>query len=349
MSKEETKTTRPATKGTKRNATIAALGPAADSDASKKPRARRPAARSEEDIKLESEFLDLLNKHTDGILESDMSALLPHSTMEQRAILINSLATRGRMTLHKVKDQLLYKKADIDVSKLGKLDPSEMLIYQLIEKEQNNGLWIRHMKERSGLQPNQLTKILKTLVSRKLVKCVKSAVGNKKVYMLIDLEPSREVTGMPWDVDPDFIVAAYTLCLQCVTKSTRHRDEGVSVQQVMEHVRKSGVFTVPMREDQVQAVLMTLVYDGVVEIVPGSGPDPTTTLPASMMADVVTNSKKAKQMTAKIEDTRYRPKQPLKSPFGGVPCAVCPVSDQCRPGGPVSPESCEYYRAFMDF
>jgi DNA-directed RNA polymerase III subunit RPC6 len=44
---------------------------------------------------------------------------------------------------------------------------------------------------------------LKALEQRKLVKAVKSvANGNRKVYMLFELEPSREITGGAWHV-PD--------------------------------------------------------------------------------------------------------------------------------------------------
>ena len=47
----------------------------------------------------------------------------------------------------------------------------------------------------------QINKCLKALEHRKLVKAVKSvANGNRKVYMLFELEPSREITGGAWCV-----------------------------------------------------------------------------------------------------------------------------------------------------
>ena len=61
------------------------------------------------------------------------------------------------------------------------------------------GMWTKDMKFHSNLQQPQITKILKTLESRKLVKSVKSVTGgNRKVYMLYELEPSRELTGGAW-------------------------------------------------------------------------------------------------------------------------------------------------------
>lgn len=63
------------------------------------------------------------------------------------------------------------------------------------------GIWTKDLKHKSNLQQPQVAKILKTLESRKLVKSVKSVTsGNKKLYMLFELEPSREVTGGAWCV-----------------------------------------------------------------------------------------------------------------------------------------------------
>ena len=45
----------------------------------------------------------------------------------------------------------------------------------------------------------QVTRILKTLEGRGLVKNVKSVQhANRKVYMLAELEPAREITGGAW-------------------------------------------------------------------------------------------------------------------------------------------------------
>ena len=50
-------------------------------------------------------------------------------------------------------------------------------------------------------RPLQINKCLKSLEQRKLIKAVKSvASSNRKVYMLFELEPSREITGGAWYV-----------------------------------------------------------------------------------------------------------------------------------------------------
>lgn len=55
------------------------------------------------------------------------------------------------------------------------------------------------MKIRTNLAQPIITKILKTLEGRKLVKSVKNVNNpSRKVYMLYELEPSRELTGGAW-------------------------------------------------------------------------------------------------------------------------------------------------------
>lgn len=61
------------------------------------------------------------------------------------------------------------------------------------------GLWTKDMKMRTNLPQPHITKILKTLENRKLVKSVKSVSNpGRKVFMLFELEPSRELTGGAW-------------------------------------------------------------------------------------------------------------------------------------------------------
>lgn len=55
------------------------------------------------------------------------------------------------------------------------------------------------MKFKTNLQQPQITKILKVLEGRSLVKAIKPvSQPSKKFYMLFDLEPAREITGGAW-------------------------------------------------------------------------------------------------------------------------------------------------------
>lgn len=61
------------------------------------------------------------------------------------------------------------------------------------------GVWTKDMKFKTNLQQPQITKILKELETRTLVKAIKPVnQPSKKFYMLYDLEPAREITGGAW-------------------------------------------------------------------------------------------------------------------------------------------------------
>jgi DNA-directed RNA polymerase III subunit RPC6 len=61
------------------------------------------------------------------------------------------------------------------------------------------GIWTKDLKIQTNLAQPQLTKILKTLESSRLVKSIKGvAHPSRKLYILADIEPAREITGGAW-------------------------------------------------------------------------------------------------------------------------------------------------------
>jgi len=60
------------------------------------------------------------------------------------------------------------------VFRLQGLGPEDRLVYQLIKQADNNGIWTKDLRVRSNLQPAVLTKVLKNLETKKIVKSVKS-------------------------------------------------------------------------------------------------------------------------------------------------------------------------------
>merc|ERR1712098_459655 len=61
------------------------------------------------------------------------------------------------------------------------------------------------MGAKSNLGQTWVTKVLKSLEAKRLIKAVKSVnATKKKVYMLFNLEPDHSVTGGAWYSDQDF-------------------------------------------------------------------------------------------------------------------------------------------------
>jgi len=78
--------------------------------------------------------------------------------------------------------------------------PSPVLSWNFEQESiDNTGIWTKELKIKTNLQQPQITKILKNLDQRSLVKSVKSVLNpSRKVYMLFELDPARELTGGAW-------------------------------------------------------------------------------------------------------------------------------------------------------
>jgi len=202
----------------------------------------------------------------------------------------------------------------------------------------------------------QINKCLKALEHRKLVKAVKSvANGNRKVYMLTELEPSREITGGAWCV---FFCGActHTLCLSRCLSACRYtgqeydsefikilrqechkfirRNKRATVEELSDFVRDSRLSRVALSEEEVLQIVNTLVYDGCVSA------------HVSITAAGAVASASGAPVPYAAGMVYYTPSAlPLKrhSDLTSVPCGVCPVADQCHDGGAISPATCQYY------
>ena len=181
------------------------------------------------------------------------------------------------------------------------------------------------MKQRTNLAQGKITKITKVLEDRGLIKSVKSVQNaSRKVFMLSSLEPAKEITGGPWygvDQQPDkeFIDAIRSVAANFVEKQ-----DVVSVLEVFEKIDSSGISLERLQVEDVDNILMTLVYDAVLDQVAGHTPDGYK------------QYRKAKQIV------------PESTPFTDIPCGVCPVFNDCREGGNVSPEKCVYYTKWLE-
>lgn len=155
-------------------------------------------------------------------------------------------------------------------AKFKHLTAEDMLVYQTIQDSKNMGIWTRDIKNKTNLTQPKITKTLKVLEERKLVKSVKNVQNaSRKMYMLYSLEPAREVTGGPWysgeggSFDSTFAKILRDTAEQYVGKKGQP-----TLRSIAKHVIKSGVSQVPLSIDDVAAVVNSLVYDGRLEEVP---------------------------------------------------------------------------------
>ena len=122
------------------------------------------------------------------------------------------------------------------------------------------------MKQRTNLPQGRITKILKLLEERGLVKAIKSIQNaSRKVYMLSSLEPAKEITGGPWygsDQQPD---KEFIETIRTVVSSFVERSGPVKLESVSEFIQHSGVSSQPLQHEDVASILKTLCYDVILE------------------------------------------------------------------------------------
>jgi DNA-directed RNA polymerase III subunit RPC6 len=278
----------------------------------------------------DDEIWKYLLSNPQGSTANDVMAQFPELNRAALVSLLNKLTTEGRAEIFQQPDKtLVWRAVELErVEKFKGLTQEERLVYSLIEKEGNMGLWTRDMKFRSNLQQTTINKILKTLQNRKLIKAVKSIAGrNRKVYMLYDLEPSIKVKGNAFytpdgQFDSEFVTVLNKHCYLHI-----EQEGSVTLESMATFIRNSGMSNVELKDEDVQQIIDTLIYDGKVDKVK----DAAISIPGR-------------------PSYVYKPSRVSPPPNGltEAPCGQCPVFYMCEDEGDVTPAKCPYLTQWLD-
>lgn len=278
-------------------------------------------------------ILDLFTTFSDGLTDKIMEEKLKDVDLIVRAQALNSLLQKRQLQIFKQGDFIVYKQQTKEESVRFKgLSSEDMLIYQAIKNSGNMGIWTKDMKRETNLQQPQVNKALKNLEARGLIKGVKCVSNQaKKVYMLAELTPSKEITGGAWytgqNFDKEFTNIVKQQCLQFVLQ------QGVAtIESVADFVRKSGISKVELKVEELKQILDMLVLDGDVEEVMSTGTGDFAAIPINKLC--------YRGSQARIQES---------SAFTNIPCGVCPVLRECTDDGLISPKTCIYYKKWLTF
>jgi len=283
---------------------------------------------------LEQKFLDLSHKYPNGLSQKMIETNLG-CPMEEVAKVITTLLRQGRLrVVQNPDDTTIYKEVSAeDQMKFRGLTAEDFLIYQLIEAEANTGAWTKDLKDKTGFQQVQITKILKILENRKLIKAVKSIqAGRKKVYMLYNMEPSREVTGGSLYGSDQAYDHQYIHIMKMHIKTFVENKGAVDISDIMTYLKKlaeEGASSNLTVED-ITMLVQTIIYDGDIE----------------EMRDTRAMMGGRRSGTGVL----YKPTKtviPVNN-LCNMPCGNCPVFDLCKDDGIVSPKKCVYFTEFLN-
>lgn len=315
---------------------------------------------------IKKELMNLILAYEiEGISEAELSKTMLSVSVEARKDAINSLMNDGKIQLCRKGSELVFRAIESDHSALKSSNTSveEKAVFKVIENAGNKGIWNREIRNATKLPLNQMSKILKNLETKKLIKAVKSVTASKKkLYMLYGLEPDKSVTGGAWysgtEFESEYVQVLHEQCYQFVKRRLVSPDDGkdfpaardsslVSSVEVKDYIDNLRISTVKLTLQDIEMVLETIVFDGLIEkitvekksdvTISGQKPDKTCTSESDEESDTGNVTFYYRALTKLVDS----------SALMRVPCGQCPYIYECRPGSVISPEKCQYFERWF--
>ena len=268
-------------------------------------------------MSLRERLLALLGTAASGATDSELKQNFG-SDYEMIVPLLNELLGQNRIQLFtQSSGEMVFRLVNEDkAAKMNGLTHEQVLVYQEIEKAGATAIWSGDIRKKLNMQTQSIDKTLKILLSRGLIKLTRDVNRkNRKIYILSDLEPSKEISGGPWYTDHEFDHEFVQVLSATIVKYVKE-NHSLSASAIHDKIRRSGITNVTISSDEFQLLLQTLVFDGRLEIWPGE---------------------------------LYRVAKSISVPnyLTASPCGICPVASQCREDGIISPSTCEYMTAWL--
>ncbi|GKY91319.1 hypothetical protein MPSEU_000104100 [Mayamaea pseudoterrestris] len=229
------------------------------------------AAESAQDLR--ERFIKTLSdeRYKLGISNGELKEVFGEGLYPQLVPIINALTQENRLNMSVMPStgELSYTIiAPEQASKFEGLDRNTKMVYSVIERAGNMGLWTKDVRLQTNIQQQALNKIFKTLEQRRLIKPVKSVTAKaKKLYMLFDLVPSKELTGGVWysdlEFDHEFIDELRNFIIFCVQKM--NGGQGVTVSEIQKTMIDKKVCKIVLEVEEMEQLVQTLVYDYMIE------------------------------------------------------------------------------------
>ncbi|TYK19400.1 DNA-directed RNA polymerase III subunit rpc6-like [Cucumis melo var. makuwa] len=219
----------------------------------------------------------------------------------------------------------------------GALIGQEKVLYDLICSKQSMGICTFDMKRETKFAESVVTKSLKSLQTKGLIKIVQHYQNKgKKFYLSNDFEPAKELTGGNWyrdgELDKDYINTLKQVCARMI-----QRKKLMTIEGIVESFKQSGAFKVELSREQIEEIVNALVLDNQVMEVKSSGFGEFEFIPIGKICYKYCTQGGGLKGEPKI------------GAMASIPCGVCPRITYCTPNGIISPATCVYYTKWLDF
>ncbi|KAK0429161.1 hypothetical protein QR680_011228 [Steinernema hermaphroditum] len=298
------------------------------------PKEESSSSHSDSDQQLDREIITLIEQNESMSNEELMKLTEGYYTTDQRVAAVNRLLQTGKLEIiNGLRGNFILRLKKQQGVRFGTAE--EQAVYEAIADANSTGIWIRDIRERTGLPQAQLTRLLKSMEKQKAIKSVKTVGNTRKCYMLFDIEPDESLTGGAFfsdqQIDSQFVEMLVQVCtgmLKARRKMAEERHSGdvlvqrdvsfIRSEEIAAYIRSKGVSKVELSVTDIESVLNVAVLDGLIE---------------------------------KRPDGAYRAANVSRATtaLACSPCIHCPLTAECRPGRVVSPETCEYFQSWLDF
>ncbi|GJJ15272.1 hypothetical protein Clacol_009548 [Clathrus columnatus] len=230
------------------------------------------------------------------ITQKEIDALV--ADVNVRAGAINFLLATGMLKMMQG-DEISYRavaKKEMEIKK--EMTGDESMVLSHIQDAGNRGIWTKHLKAKTELHQTIITRCIKSLEQKGLIKAVDSVEHpTRKMYMMAHLQPAVEVSGGPWysdkELDTEFIKMLSSACLRFIQDRTfpkptlkdnssghdshmplypvSHSTTYPTARAIHTWLQKSRLSEQELNVKHVEMLLDILIYDGEIERLPGYG------------------------------------------------------------------------------
>lgn len=213
-------------------------------------------------------ILDFISSKESGVSTQDIQEEFKEMTLQEIVSEINGLHTDSLIDVFRTKGGIFYRR---NCEPQSFSTAEEKIIYLLVKEAGTEGVWIKDIRVKSGIHQNLVTKLLKTLEQRLLIKSVKSIKQNRKVYMLYDAVPSDDLGDGPWftqdaELDTGFVDAIKSVAFEWIVKTTETSilpefEDLPDLKSIHGFLLRAEISSVMLSLEDVKRILDILVYE----------------------------------------------------------------------------------------
>lgn len=248
---------------------------------------------------------------TDEFLKYELRENKIQMGEQERLEIMTTLHEKNYISVEQVRENIVYKLETRTGPKVELSSEVEQKVYDEIRNSADKGLSKWDLKQRTKLSPNVISKFIKSLETKNLVKSFKAKSKGKQLFFAADCIPDEEEIGgnlyRDGEFDYEFLEQLKTRILQFVSK---RKDADYKTLLAFVSSDVSGNL---LNEKEIKMVVNVMILDKQVNF------------------DFGKFSVGNKHRTDSAEIVK------------SVPCFKCPVFEICGTEGTISPKNCVYF------